>query len=57
MCIYVCECIYNSYAFIILKTNELSYIRMYECMYEHTYHYYLLSKVIFKYERKLIRRC
>ena len=26
---------------------------MYECTYEHTYHY-LLSKVIFKYERKLV---
>ena len=26
---------------------------MYECTYEHTYHY-LLSKVLFKYERKLV---
>ena len=26
---------------------------MYECTYEYTYHY-LLSKVIFKYERKLV---
>ena len=30
---------------------------MYECTYEHTYHYYLLSKVIFKHERKLVGTC
>ena len=29
------------------------YIHMYQCTYEFTYHY-LLSKVIFKYERKLV---
>ena len=29
---------------------------MYECTYEHTYHY-LLSKVLFKYERKLVGTC
>ena len=32
------------------------YICMCECTYEHTYHY-LLSKVIFKYERKLVGTC
>ena len=29
-------------AFIIFKTNELSYMRMYECTYEHAYQYLLL---------------
>ena len=57
MCIYIhiyeCICIKYVCAFIILKMNEPLYMGMYECTYEHTYHY-LLSKVIFKYERKLV---
>ena len=34
--------------------NFHRYIHMYECTYEFTYHNCLLSKVIFKYVRKLV---
>ena len=48
---YMCMCIMSVHLFY--KKNELSYIRMYECTYGHPFHY-LLSKVMFKYERKLV---
>ena len=37
-------CVYYVCAFIILKTNELSYVRMYECTYEYTYHYRVIAR-------------
>ena len=55
VCVYVYVDIYIIYLYIYyIEKNELSYIHMYECTYEFTYHYYLLSKVLFKCERKLV---